>query len=258
MSHDNNSRLVYSTDGGMIKESAPAQHASPSPPTGSCASAARPRDARAGVISIHGVPADQQKALATLLKKKCGTGGGLKEGVIEIQGDKRDLIKAELEKAGFQVKLVGDNSPSRALPHRGFSLECPLPSRGVVSPRTRSVRDPDQHTWCQLTMVRVIRAMPDLTRPLTGQCQNRGRMAQACLWFITIPSPVIFMEALLTSTISVAIAEIGDKTQLLALLLICRFRKPWPIIAGMLAATLLNHAGAAWIGNSSVAGWIPR
>ncbi|MGL5498038.1 MAG: TMEM165/GDT1 family protein, partial [Aeromonas sobria] len=56
------------------------------------------------------------------------------------------------------------------------------------------------------------------------------------------------MEALLTSTLSVAIAEIGDKTQLLALLLICRFRKPWPIIAGMFAATLLNHAGAAWIG----------
>ena len=55
------------------------------------------------------------------------------------------------------------------------------------------------------------------------------------------------MEALLTSTLSVAIAEIGDKTQLLALLLICRFRKPWPIIAGMLAATLLNHAGAAWL-----------
>ncbi|MDO2947797.1 TMEM165/GDT1 family protein [Aeromonas simiae] len=56
------------------------------------------------------------------------------------------------------------------------------------------------------------------------------------------------MEALLTSTLSVAIAEIGDKTQLLALLLICRFRKPWPIIAGMLAATVLNHACAAWLG----------
>ncbi|WP_429083728.1 TMEM165/GDT1 family protein [Aeromonas bivalvium] len=66
------------------------------------------------------------------------------------------------------------------------------------------------------------------------------------------------MEALLTSTLSVAIAEIGDKTQLLALLLVCRFRKPWPIIAGMLAATLLNHAAAAWIGEL-VSRWLdPR
>lgn len=56
------------------------------------------------------------------------------------------------------------------------------------------------------------------------------------------------MEALFTSTLSVAIAEIGDKTQLLALLLICRFKRPWPIIAGILVATLLNHAGAAWLG----------
>ncbi|MGL5285496.1 Putative Ca2+/H+ antiporter, TMEM165/GDT1 family [Aeromonas sp. RU39B] len=56
------------------------------------------------------------------------------------------------------------------------------------------------------------------------------------------------MEALLTSTLSVAIAEIGDKTQLLALLLICRFRKPWPIVLGIFASTVLNHAGAAWIG----------
>ena len=228
MSHDNNSRLVYSTDGGMIKESAPAQHASPSPPTGSCASAARPRDARGRGHqhprrSRRPAEGPRHPAQEEVRYRRRSQGGDHRD-----PGDKRDLIKAELEKAGFQVKLVGDNSPSRALPHRGFSLECPLPSRGVVSPRTRSVRDPDQHTWCQLTMVRVIRAMPDLTRPLTGQCQNRGRMAQACLWFITIPSPVIFMEALLTSTISVAIAEIGDKTQLLALLLICRFANPGP------------------------------
>lgn len=108
MSHDNNSRLVYSTDGGMIKESAPAQHASPFPADGVVRLRRETKGRKgAGVISIHGVPADQQKALATLLKKKCGTGGGLKEGIIEIQGDKRDLIKAELEKAGFQVKLVG-------------------------------------------------------------------------------------------------------------------------------------------------------
>jgi putative Ca2+/H+ antiporter (TMEM165/GDT1 family) len=47
----------------------------------------------------------------------------------------------------------------------------------------------------------------------------------------------------------VALAEIGDKTQLLALVLAARFRKPWPIIAGMLAATLINHAAAGAIGN---------
>ena len=108
MSHDNNSHLVYSTDGGMIKEQTQPQSAPP-PPTDGTVRIRRETKGRkgAGVITIHGVPADQQKAMATLLKKKCGTGGGIKEGVIEIQGDKRDLIKTELEKAGFSVKLVG-------------------------------------------------------------------------------------------------------------------------------------------------------
>lgn len=59
------------------------------------------------------------------------------------------------------------------------------------------------------------------------------------------------MESLLVSTGIVALAEIGDKTQLLALLLAARFRKPVPIVLGILAATLINHglAGAlgAWI-----------
>jgi Ca2+/H+ antiporter, TMEM165/GDT1 family len=59
------------------------------------------------------------------------------------------------------------------------------------------------------------------------------------------------MEALFVSTGVVALAEIGDKTQLLAFLLATRFKKPLPIIAGILVATLLNHsmAGAlgAWI-----------
>jgi putative Ca2+/H+ antiporter (TMEM165/GDT1 family) len=50
------------------------------------------------------------------------------------------------------------------------------------------------------------------------------------------------------STLAVAIAEIGDKTQLLALLLAARFRKPWPIIAGIFVATVLNHALAGWLG----------
>ena len=59
------------------------------------------------------------------------------------------------------------------------------------------------------------------------------------------------MEAFLVSTGVVALAEIGDKTQLLAFILAARFKKPLPIIAGILVATLVNHglAGAlgAWI-----------
>ncbi|WP_168074735.1 TMEM165/GDT1 family protein [Caulobacter sp. SSI4214] len=56
------------------------------------------------------------------------------------------------------------------------------------------------------------------------------------------------MEALLASTLVVAIAEIGDKTQLLAIILATRFKKPVPIILGILVATLFNHALAATVG----------
>lgn len=56
------------------------------------------------------------------------------------------------------------------------------------------------------------------------------------------------MEAFLTSTGVVAIAEIGDKTQLLALVLAARFRRPVPIMLGILIATLANHAAAAALG----------
>lgn len=56
------------------------------------------------------------------------------------------------------------------------------------------------------------------------------------------------MEAFLISTGIVALAEIGDKTQLLSLVLAAKFRKPVPIILGILVATLLNHAGAGAIG----------
>jgi putative Ca2+/H+ antiporter (TMEM165/GDT1 family) len=63
------------------------------------------------------------------------------------------------------------------------------------------------------------------------------------------------LEPLLVSTGVVALAEIGDKTQLLAIVLAARFRKPAPIIAGILAATLLNHALAATLGYL-VAQWL--
>ena len=63
------------------------------------------------------------------------------------------------------------------------------------------------------------------------------------------------MEAFFVSTALVAVAEIGDKTQLLALMLAARYRKPLPILAGILCATLANHALAAWIG-AEVAAWV--
>jgi putative Ca2+/H+ antiporter (TMEM165/GDT1 family) len=66
------------------------------------------------------------------------------------------------------------------------------------------------------------------------------------------------VEALIASTLAVAIAEIGDKTQLLSLFLIHRFRgRALAIIAGIIAATLVNHALSAWLG-AIVAAWLPE
>ena len=56
------------------------------------------------------------------------------------------------------------------------------------------------------------------------------------------------MEAFLVSTGIVALAEMGDKTQLLALVLAARFRKPWPIVLGIFVATIANHAMAGALG----------
>jgi putative Ca2+/H+ antiporter (TMEM165/GDT1 family) len=56
------------------------------------------------------------------------------------------------------------------------------------------------------------------------------------------------LEALLVSTGVVALAEIGDKTQLLALLLATKFKRPWPIVLGILVATLANHTFAGAVG----------
>lgn len=71
------------------------------------------------------------------------------------------------------------------------------------------------------------------------------------------------MEALIASTLAVALAEMGDKTQLLSLFLAARFRRPVPIIAGIVLATLLNHGLSAWLGqwladrlDPAVLGWV--
>jgi len=56
------------------------------------------------------------------------------------------------------------------------------------------------------------------------------------------------MDALFVATAVVALAEIGDKTMLLALLLAARYRQPWAIVAGIAVATLVNHGLAGWAG----------
>ena len=61
------------------------------------------------------------------------------------------------------------------------------------------------------------------------------------------------MDAFLISTGIVALAEMGDKTQLLSLVLAARFRKPWPIVLGIFTATLVNHALAGAVG-----AWVTR
>jgi protein-tyrosine phosphatase len=62
-----------------------------------------------GVTTVFDVPLDGNglRELATVLKQRCGTGGTVKEGRIEIQGDQRERIVAELEKLGYKVKRVG-------------------------------------------------------------------------------------------------------------------------------------------------------
>ena len=60
--------------------------------------------------------------------------------------------------------------------------------------------------------------------------------------------PVLTMEAFLSSTFAVAIAEIGDKTQLLALFLVTKYGRPYVISLGVLLSTIINHALSAWFG----------
>ncbi|MEW5561276.1 stress response translation initiation inhibitor YciH [Enterobacter asburiae] len=106
--NDSNSRLVYSTDSGRIDE----PEATVDRPKGDgIVRIQRQTSGRKGkgVCLITGIDADDTELakIAAELKKKCGCGGAVKEGVIEIQGDKRDLIKTLLEAKGMKVKLAG-------------------------------------------------------------------------------------------------------------------------------------------------------
>ena len=84
-----------------------------------------------------------------------------------------------------------------------------------------------------------------------GVAAPLGRAGSAALLSCLSPGPENTLEALLTSTAVVALAEIGDKTQLLAIVLASRFRRPWPIVGGILVATLANHFLAALAGDQA-------
>lgn len=83
-----------------------------------------------------------------------------------------------------------------------------------------------------------------LARPLTALPSARAGVA---VQSVSAPE-ILSLEAFLVSTGIVALGEIGDKTQLLALLLAARFRRPVPIMLGILVATLVNHALAGVVG----------
>jgi translation initiation factor 1 len=117
-----NSRLVYSTGTGRAcpecgrplaecrcKRSKPAQPAAPK--GDGIVRVGRETKGRKGkgVTVISGVPltGDALEELATRLKKRCGSGGTVDGGVIEIQGDHRDTLVAELGKLGYTVKRSG-------------------------------------------------------------------------------------------------------------------------------------------------------
>ncbi|MFK7975798.1 MAG: translation initiation factor Sui1 [Halioglobus sp.] len=115
---DSNSRPVYSTESGRL---CPQCHR----PVAECVCGKdRPAATGDGIVRlqretkgrggkavtlIKGVPLapTELKALAKKLKQKCGVGGALKDDVIEIQGDQRTLLKPELEKLGYTVKIAG-------------------------------------------------------------------------------------------------------------------------------------------------------
>ena len=109
MSSRDRDRLVYSSVRGRVRSS------DPEPPRRArgdgIVRVRRETQGRGGktVTTISGVPLadDALDALAGELKRRCGTGGTAKDGVIEIQGDHRDRLVAELTQRGYTVKLAG-------------------------------------------------------------------------------------------------------------------------------------------------------
>ncbi len=102
--------LVYSTESGRVKQKSPAPKTTTQKSDGFVRLRREVKGRGGGtVIVISGIPlsASETRELAGALKKKCGCGGTVKDGVIEIQGDHRDVLSVELQARGFKVKLAG-------------------------------------------------------------------------------------------------------------------------------------------------------
>jgi translation initiation factor 1 len=111
MKRTDNATLVYSSETGRVKQEKPKDTPPSKQPSDGMVRLRREIKGRGGgtVIVISGITLnpDALKELAGELKKRCGCGGTIKDGVIEIQGDHRDTLLRELEARGYRVKLAG-------------------------------------------------------------------------------------------------------------------------------------------------------
>ena len=99
--------LVYSSEGGDQRKA--RRPAASGPSSGGRVKVRRETSGRRGkeVTTISGVPEGELKALAGRLKKRCGVGGSAKSGVIELQGDHRDVVMEVLRAEGYDAVLAG-------------------------------------------------------------------------------------------------------------------------------------------------------
>jgi translation initiation factor 1 len=104
-----NSRLVWSTEGGDARKRPSEPARGPQLPADGVVRLFREKGGRGGktVTVVRGLPADAVGTVARDLKRLCGTGGTVKDGAVELQGDHRDKAKARLEAQGYRVKLAG-------------------------------------------------------------------------------------------------------------------------------------------------------
>jgi translation initiation factor 1 len=104
-----NSRLVYSTGGGDQRKRRAEKTTAPELPRDGVVRIFRGKGGRGGktMSIVRGLPPRDVDTVAKDLKKHCGSGGTVKDGAVEIQGDHREKIAARLQSQGYVVKLAG-------------------------------------------------------------------------------------------------------------------------------------------------------